>query len=145
MSQMNPLLPKLTVHRQCMREFLFADIPCFALGVAEERQRPCGFLALRPHKVIPPAISNAGFRFGHALLGNAHFEVVHFAFEFYGFETYNVLINPKNPLVQTVLTTMVHSGDYVFFAINANGSATAFRSDIGQAALAGLTTNLLRI
>jgi hypothetical protein len=145
MRKVHPLLPKLTVNGPFIREFISADIPCFALGVVEERKRQCGFLALRPDKVIPPAISNAGFRFGHTLLGNADFEVVHFAFEFYGFETYNVLVNPNNPLVQTVLTMMVESGDYFFFALNSNGSATAFRSAIGQDDLAGLKTNLSRI
>src|SRR6266568_934873 len=145
MSEVYPLLPRLTVNRQFMREFLAAATPCFALGVVEERKRPCGFLALRPHEVIPPAIANAGFRFGHALFGNTSFAVVHFVFEFYGFKTYNVLVNPNNPLVQTVLTSMVESGDYFFFALNANGSATAFRSAIGQADMAGLKTNLPRI
>lgn len=138
-------LPRLIVNRQFMREFISAETPCFALGMVEERQRPSGFLALRPREVIPPAVTNAGFRFGHALLGNAHFEVVHFAFEFYGFKTYNVLVNPNNPLVQTVLTTMVESGDYFFFALNPHGSVTVFRSEIGQEDLAGLTTNLPRM
>src|SRR5712691_10149192 len=140
-----PVRPTLTVNRQFMHEFIAAETPCFALGVVEERKRPCGFLALRPHEVIPPGITNAGFRFGHSLFGNASFAVVHFAFEFYGFKTYNVLVNPNNPLVQAVLTTMVESGDYFFFALDAQGSVTAFRSAIGQADMAGLTTNLPRI
>ena len=84
-----------------------------------------GFLALRPNEVITPEISDAGFLFGHGLLGNADFEVVHFAFHFYGFKTYNVLVNPNNPLVRTVLTTMVESGDYFFFALDSQGGATA--------------------
>lgn len=137
--------PTLTVNRQFMHDFIAAETPCFALGVVEERQRPCGFLALRPRDVIPPAITNAGFRFGHSLFGNVRFAVVHFAFAFYGFKTYNVLVNPNNPLVQAVLTTMVESGDYFFFALNANGSVTAFRSEIGQVDLAGLKTNFPRI
>ncbi len=145
MSEGYPGLPRLTVHRQFMREFLAAETPCFALGVVEEQQRQYGCFALRPREVIPPAIANAGFRFGHALFGNARFAVVHFVFEFYGFKTYNVLVNPNNPLVQTVLTTMVESGDYFFFALDAQGSVTAFRSAIGQADMAGLTTNLPRI
>ena len=37
-----------------MREFIAADAPCFALGMVEERKRQCGFVALRPDKVIPP-------------------------------------------------------------------------------------------
>ena len=145
MSKVYSLLPKLTVNEQFMNEFISAQAPCFALGLVEERKRQCGFLALRPNEVIPPEVSSAGFRFGHSLLGTADFEVVHFAFEFYGFETYNVLINPNNPAAQTVLTTMVESGDYFFFAINSNGTATAFRSEIGQADLTGLKTNLRRI
>jgi len=99
MSQGQPLRPTLTVNGPFMRDFLAAESPCFALGMVEERQRPCGFLALRPPTVIPPAIANAGFRFGHGLLGNADFVVVQFVFAFYGFETYNVLVNPTNPLV----------------------------------------------
>jgi hypothetical protein len=128
-----------------MKEFLDADSPCFALGLVEERQRKCGFLALRPDEIIPLEIRNLGFRFGHALLGTSDYTVIQFVFEFYGFSRYNVLINPNNPLVQTVLTTMVESGDYFFFVINANQTATAFRSDMGQENLVGLKTNLPRI
>ena len=108
----------------------------------EERKRPCGFLALRPNEVITPEISDAGFLFGHGLIGNADFEVVHFAFHFYGFKTYNVLVNPNNPLVRTVLTTMVESEDYLFFALDSQGGATVFRSEFGQADLAGLQIHL---
>ena len=145
MSQEQPARSTLAVNAQFIRDFLAAESPCFALGLVEERQRPCGFLALRPPTVIPPAITNAGFRFGHGLLGNADFVVVQFVFAFYGFEMYNVLVNPNNLLVQTVLTTMVHSADYFFFALNADRSVTAFRSDIGHDDLAGLKTNLPRI
>jgi hypothetical protein len=37
------------------------------------------------------------------------------------------------------------SHDYFFFALNADGSVTIFRSDIGQEDLAGLKTNLPRL
>jgi len=40
---------------------------------------------------------------------------------------------------------MVDSGDYFFFAISPNQSVTAFRSEIGQKNLAGLSTNLRQI
>jgi len=44
-----------------------------------------------------------------------------------------------------VLTTMVESGDYFFFALNSEQGLTAFRSEFGDTNLAGLTTNLPRI
>lgn len=145
MNNIYPLLPRLTVNRSFISEFLAAPAPCFALGMVEERGRACGFLAVRPDEVIPHDSTDAGFRFGHSLIGTAHFEVVHFAFEFYGFKTYNVLVNPNNTLVRAVLTTMVESGDYFFFALDASGDVTVFRSAIGEADVAGLTTTLPRL
>lgn len=139
------MLPTLTVNRTFMREFVSADAPCFALGMVEERKRQCGFLALRPDKAIPPEVCDGGFCFGHTLVGNASFEVVQFVFEFYGFATYNALVNPNNPLARAVVTAMVESGDYFFFALSSNGSATAFRSEIGQGSLAVLERHLSRI
>lgn len=148
MSNVYPLLPRLTVNGAFMDEFLAATAPCFALGLVEERQRTCGFLAIRPNETLPPNVTAAGFRFGHSLLGTSHYLIVHFAFEFYGFARYNVLVKPNHPLVHTVLTTMVESGDYFFFAIGAQGSATAFNAEIGHGRhtdMAGLPRNLSRI
>jgi hypothetical protein len=141
------LLPKLTVNGQFMRDFIAEESPCFALGLVEERKQACGFSALRPAEVIPPEISGLGFNFGHALLGTTEFEVMQFVFHFYGFETYNMLVNPNNNnrLVKKVLMRMVESGDYFFFAISPKQSVTAFRSEIGQKHLAGLSTNLRQI
>ena len=136
--EINPLLPRLTVNRQFIGDFLAAEAPCFALGLVEERQRSCGFMALQTAEVIPAHLLNAGFRFGHSLFGSAAFEVIHFVFTFYGFQAYNVLTNPNNPLVQAVLTTMVESGDYFFFLLDSRGGVTVFRSEIGQEDLAGL-------
>ena len=85
MSNIHPLLPRLTVNWSFMSAFLAAPPPCFALGLVEERQRPCGFLAMRPDETIPPDSTEAGFRFGHSLVGTARYEVAHFGFEFYGF------------------------------------------------------------
>ena len=55
-------------------------------------------------------------RFGHSLLGGDTFEVIHFAFEFYEFRTWNLLINPSNPLVQAVQMRILEDEDYFFFA-----------------------------
>jgi hypothetical protein len=137
------LLPSLT--GSFVREFVSADAPCFVLRMVEEGKRRCWWVALRPDRAIPREISNGAFRFGHGLLGNDNFEVVHFAFEFYGFETHNALVNPNNPVARAVLTTMVESGDYFFFALDSNESTTAFRSDVGQGNLTMLKSSLGRI
>ena len=145
MSNVFPLLPKLTANRKFIDDFLAARAPCFAIGVIEERKQQLGLLALRPGEVISHDVMEPGFNFGHSLLGNDHYLVVHFAFEFYGFGTYNVLLNPSNPLVRAVLNTMIDSGEYFFLAIGPNHDVTAFRSEIGQDNLTGLKDNLARI
>ena len=139
------MLPKLTVNRQFMSAFLAETAPCLALGLVEEGASQCALVALRLHQAIPRAISAAGFRFGHSLLGASGWEVVHFAFEFYSFATYNVLVNPSDPVVRSVLTTMVRTGDYFFFALGSDRSTTAFRSEIGTTNVAGLEANMARI
>ena len=62
--------------------------------------------------------------------------------------TFEVAVNrvvSQTLAVKRVLITMAESGDYFFFAISPNQSVTAFRSEIGQENLAGLTTNLGQI
>jgi len=145
MSNVYPLLPRLIVNGRFIGDFLAAPAPCCALGLLEERQTIRGLLALRPAEAIPPAVSNVGFNFGHSLLGTADFEVVHFAFQFYGFATYQVLLNPNNPLVRTVLKTMVASGDYFFLVLDPDQGVTAFRSDIEPQQWVGLKDHLERI
>ncbi len=86
-----------------------------------------------------------GFNLGHALLGTSTYEVVQFAFQFYGFETYHVLVNPSNSLAQTVLTSMVESGEYFFFAFASKQRMAAFRTELGDATLTGLIGNMARI
>ena len=66
-------------------------------------------------------------------------------FDHYSFQTYNVLINPNNPVVQAVLRTMLDDGDYFFFALNTQGHVTAFRADIGSDRLAILRANRARL
>ena len=89
-------------------------------------------MALHPGEDIPSDVTARGFRFGHSLLGGDSFEVIHFAFEFHGFRTYNLLINPGSPPVRAVLQRMLEEEDYFFFALSADGRATAFRSEVGQ-------------
>jgi len=145
MNNVTHLLPKLTVNRQFMIDFLAAKTPCFALGMIEERKQKLALLALRPGDIISHDVTEPGFNFGHSVLGNAHYEVVHFAFEFYGFGTYNVLLNPNNSLVREVLTAMIDSEEYFFLAIMPDQSVAAFRSEMGKDGLTGLADNLPRL
>jgi hypothetical protein len=148
MSNEVPRSPRLTVNGAFMNEFLAAPGPCFALGFVEVQQRTCGFLAIRPDALLPPAVTAAGFRFGHSLQGTSRYTVVHFAFAFYGFACYNVLVRPDHPTVRTVLTRMAESGEFFFFALDTKGSVKAFNIDIGRGRdtdLAGLKGNLPRI
>lgn len=145
MTRPMPALPVLTLQGGWIREFVNAPGPCVALGLVEEYGQSYACLALRPPEVIPPEVTAGGFSFGHAVLGTATYEVVQFSFHFYGFATYHVLVNPNNPIVQAVLANMVGSGDYFFFALSPEGSVTAFRSDIEQGLLTGLTDNQPRV
>jgi hypothetical protein len=145
MSDTRTVLPTLTVNGSFLQEFVSAAVPGFALGMVEEGKRTCGFVALHLDRVVPREVLNRGFRFGHQLLGNDRFEVVHFAFEFYGFPTYHALLNPHHPLACAVLTAMVESGDYFFFALDSEHSTTAFRSELGEGNLQSLRDYLPRL
>ena len=78
-------------------------------------------------------------------MGTTSFEVIHFAFEFYGYRTYNVLLNPNNPIVRAVITTMIDSGEYFFFALHPKKGVTTFRAEIDSTALAGMTATRTRL
>ncbi len=139
------MLPVLTINRSFLYAFMDAEPPCGALGVVEERGQQSGFVALHLDENIPSEVMAKGFRLGHSLFGSDTFEVVHFAFGFYGFRTWNLLINPNNPLVQSVLTRMLEDEDYFFFALNADGRATTFRSEMGQDVLSYVKANFPRL
>ena len=145
MSAPQPVRPALVVNRLFMQAFLAADAPCLALGMVEEQQRLCGMLALRLDEAIPSAIADRGFEFGHALFGNTTFAVLHLVFAFPGFQTYYVLINPHNLVVQAVLRTMLDDGDYFFFALQPHGQVTAFRAELDSDGLAVLRANRTRL
>lgn len=145
MGTIHRLLVPLTMNRQFVEDFISADVPCFAMGVVQERKIRLGCLALRTAEAIPTDVSRAGFNFGHTVLGTSRFEVLHFSFEFYGFQTFNVLVNPNNPIVQTVLDMMIERGEYFFFALSSNNSVTVFKSELRQESLWGIKANLSRI
>jgi hypothetical protein len=123
---------------------MVAEPPCFALGYVEAQGEVCGFLALRPEAPIPATSTRQGFRFGHSALGTEDGPVLHFAFDFYGHKTYHGLVNPGNPIVKSVLATMIEKEDYFFFALNPDQTVTVFRSKLEHQNLAGLKTNQKR-
>lgn len=139
------MLPKLVVNGMFMRDFITAGTPCCALGIIEDRKIQCGLVALRLNDVIPNEILDRGLGFGHQLLGIDDNDVVYLGFEFYGFKTYNVIINPNSPVSQAVLNMLIETGDYFILVINPDNSVTAFRSEIGGDALIWLKTYISRI
>jgi hypothetical protein len=135
------LLPTLILNELLIQDLMAATAPCFALGYVEEGGSITGFLALRPENPIPSSSTQQGFRFGHSVLSYENSPVLHFAFEFYGYATFHGLVNPGNPIVQSVLSTMIETEDYFFFAINSDQTVTAFRSQLEHSDLVGLRTN----
>jgi hypothetical protein len=142
MSIHSPDLPSLTLNHACIQEFIRAQQPCCALGLVEVQNRPCAFIALCPGTTISPVIPSKGFLFSHTLIGNSDIKVIHFGFELNGFQSFNVLLNPNNPIVRKVLQTMIVSGDYFFLTLDKfSRSITGFRSEMGQDTLAHLRDN----
>jgi hypothetical protein len=145
MSNVSPLLPKLALNRRFAQDLLAARAPSCGIGVVEERRQLYALLALRPGAIIPDGLSARGFEFGHALYGNARYEVIHFAFEFRGFDTYHVLLNPSDPLVRSVVQRMVDRGGYFILALDPCQRVTAFRAELGNNSLVSLVDNFPRI
>jgi hypothetical protein len=145
MSNVYPLLPKLTLNHRFVRDFLGSSAPCFALGLIGALGQEFALLALRPGVELPDRATENGFGFGHSVLGDSTYEIVHFAFEFSGFATYNTLLNPSDPLVRTVLRRMVDQGSYFVLAIDPDQHITTFRADVGEAELTGLINHFPRI
>jgi hypothetical protein len=138
-------LPMLAMNRRFVQAVLAAPGPCCALGMIESGGETFGLVALRPDVVVPEAVSQAGFEFGHRVLGGPDHEVVQLSFEFRGFETFHVLLNPSSPVVRQVLEQMIDSGDYFVLVLGAESSVQVFRSDIDQESLIWLQAFLPRL
>ena len=140
--RMSSLLSPLTVSRDFIREFIDAAAPCFAMGMVEIEGHQTGFLALRPDRTIPRDVMAHGFRFGHGLIGTSDYTICQFVFQFYGFATFQALVNPAKPTVKAILRQMVEQDDYVFFAVGSDHGATSFRSEPSGGDIAGLKANM---
>lgn len=141
MGEVHNFLPRLTVNKLFIQDLMAAQSPCFALGYVEDRGEKCGFIAMKPEISIPNQVTNQGMNFGHSVLGTEKYKVLHFGFEFYGHTTYHGLVPAGNPIIQAVISTMIETQDYFFFAINPDQTVTAFRSQFEVQDLAGLRTN----
>lgn len=138
---MNAHRPPLTLNQLFIDDLMAAQAPCFAMGFVEEQGEKSGFLALRPEESIPRMSTEQGFCFGHSAFGAESKPVFHFAFEFYGHETFHGLVQPNNPIVKAVIERMLETEDYFFFAINPDQTVTAFRAQLQGHDLAGLRAN----
>lgn len=139
------VLPEMIVNRKLMTAFLAEEPPCTALGIAQDDQGRCGMIALRLNTVLPRAVAQAGFSLGNGLFGGREWQVLHLAFNFYGFRTYNLLINPALPAMSSVWETIIETEDYMFLVLNSGQSATAFRSDVGPDSRSALIDNPRRL
>ena len=100
-------LPPLTLNRAFMQEFTEAEAPCCGLGLVKSGDTTTGFIAMKPQAAIPPDVLGLGMAFGHGLhKAGAHRPVIRFAFHFYGYAQYTVLINPTAPLALQAIETI---------------------------------------
>ena len=135
-------LPELILNRKFMMDFVEAEAPCFAMGLVEADGEETGFLAMRPSKPIPGEFLALGMAFGHRLAVIEDDMLCQFVFSIYGYEQYSALVNPASPMVREVLEIMIARQDYFFFILNPDGKASAFRSNLGQENIAGLSDSL---
>lgn len=133
--------PGLTVNALFMQDLMAAQSPCFALGYVEASKGKSGFIAMRPEIPIPKDISEKGMNFGHSVLEIKGCKVLQFVFEFYGHATYHGLVPISNPIAKAVISTMLESQDYFFFAVNPDHTVLAFNSRFSGLDFAGLKAN----
>lgn len=145
MSHVFPLVSGLVMNRAFVQTLLAAEDPSGALGMIEENRQAFGLIALSPHEIIPAAVSSRGFELGHCVLGGDSFEVVQLTFEFRGFATYHLLLNPNSPVVRSVLGHVLDSGNYFILVLGADGDVQVFGSDVGEDSLIWLQAFLPRL
>lgn len=139
----NMALPPIRLSRQFINDFTEADAPCCALGLVRSGDTVTGFIAMKPKSVVPRNVLSLGIGFGHRMLTTPDDKpVCQFAFNFYGYEQYTVLVNPSNSLALKAIETMVEQRDYFFFIVNPDDRVSAFRSDLGEENLAGMRDSL---
>lgn len=144
MSNVHSILPALTMNRLLIQDLMNEEAPCFAMGQVRIKGDTTGFIAVRPQEAVPEMSSQQGFSFGHSVIGLEDSPVLHFAFNFYDHCVYHGLVNPGNPIVQSVLNLMIETGNYMFFSINPDQTATSFGAKLPDKDFVGLKSNLER-
>jgi hypothetical protein len=146
MSGSRALPPMLETNGQFMRDFLAASPPCCAMGLVQKNgQRQYALFALRPSVQIPSHIAYAGGGLGIALLGPPPHEVVCLGFQFPELATYYLLVNPSNPLIRAVLTTLLDTGNTVFLALTSGQDVIGLKTDTEAGTWQELAENRRRI
>ena len=124
----------LTFNELFLHSFVNEEPPCAALGLVEEAAQTRGFVAIQINESVPTRTAQSGFDFGYELLGNDRCQLIHFILKFEGFGTYDILLNPNNPLVRRVVDVMRETAQYFFFVFE-EGGVTAFQQTMGQEGL----------
>jgi len=136
-------LPPLTLNRQFIGDFSDAAAPCCALGLVKSASTVTGFFAVKPEPAIPNHVLGLGIGFGHRMIAaHDNSSVCQFAFNFYGFAQYSVLVNPSNGLALKAMETMVEQKDYFFFILSPDDRVSAFRSELDDENLAGMRDSI---
>src|SRR5208337_1560654 len=97
-SNVTPLPVPLTFNEVFLHAFMDAKPPCAALGLVEQAGQTMGFVAVQTNERLPAHAAQAGFDFGFELLGNDRYQLLHFILAFQGLASYDILLNPNNPL-----------------------------------------------
>lgn len=121
--------PRLIFNGRLIREFQAAATPCGILGQLEENGSLAPFLAIRLEQPLDGR-TGTPLKFGHALLGERHGEVMQFGVTFFERSTYHLLVNPNNPTVRTILDRVLEKRYYFVFVINLTRWTTAFRAEL---------------
>lgn len=129
---------KFVVNLDFMAEFQKSAAPCFALGIVEIDDHPTPVLAIKTKQPLPADVLSGEFEFGHALHGTTDTMLLQFTFQFYGHSGYQTLLNPANPMVQSVISTLVTSGQSVVLISTPGKPNSLFRAGVDHENLAGM-------
>jgi len=131
----------LTLHRGFIQTIVESPDPCLGLGMLLCGGVRTGYVVMRPATPIPARVTNQGFRFGHAMLGDPQDQVMLMSLQFYGATTYHGLVNPSNRVALAVIDQMLTMRDYFFMVLDPKAGLTVFRSQGEEANLVGLRSN----